>query len=163
MINWQWIFFPQTSTFFQKKTQLLPALPGHNNMLTFERIHWDFQKSGYLNLKFNYESWMAEPYSISPQSKMFSQINVCFERFCQNKDIVIYCEQADIGLPPWNHTPAAVFSARWFHVWLQMRSTRAKSSAVAWAKTHRTIVRLKSCMKFIPQGYACGITTKTCN
>jgi len=36
---------------------------GHNNMLTFERIHWDFQKSGYLNLKFNYESWMAEPYS----------------------------------------------------------------------------------------------------
>lgn len=95
------IFFPQNLNFFPKKPQLLPALPGHNNMLTFERIHWDFQKSGYLNLKFNYESWMAEPYSISPRSKMFSRIKgVCFERFCQNKDIVIYCEQADSGLPP---------------------------------------------------------------
>lgn len=35
---------------------------GHNNMLTFERLQWDFQPSGYLQLWFNHESWMAEPY-----------------------------------------------------------------------------------------------------
>eukprot|EP00438_Fugacium_kawagutii_P014773 Skav228762 [mRNA] locus=scaffold589:317012:326206:+ [translate_table: standard] len=35
----------------------------HNNMLTFERLQWDFQQSGYLQLLFNHESWMAEPYS----------------------------------------------------------------------------------------------------
>jgi hypothetical protein len=31
-------------------------------MLTFERLQWDFQPSGYLQLWFNHESWMAEPY-----------------------------------------------------------------------------------------------------
>lgn len=35
---------------------------GHNNMLTFERLQWDSQTSGYLQLWFNHESWMAEPY-----------------------------------------------------------------------------------------------------
>ena len=47
------------------------------------------------------------------------------------------CEQASSGLPPRNHTPAAVFSARWFHVWLQMLSPNVPSQAL-WLEPKTT-------------------------
>ena len=37
--------------------------------------------------------------------------------------------QADNGLPLKNHTPTAVFSALWAHVWLQMRSSHIRTNA----------------------------------
>ena len=54
----------------------------------------------------------------------------------------VLCEQASSGLPPRNHTPAAVFSARWFHVWLQMLSPNVPSQALWLEPTQRTRINV---------------------
>ena len=53
-----------------------------------------------------------------------------------------------------NHTAAAVFSALWFHVWLQMRSSRANTRGRTWAKI-QDFTHVKQHML--------SILAKTCN
>ena len=82
------------------------------------------------------------------------------------------CEQASSGLPPRNHTLAAVFSARWFHVWLQMLSPNVPSQALWLEPKQRTRInctmqiyksmqlsKLRGCQTYLPN-YAVAVQRK---
>ncbi|CAE7523171.1 pkd2 [Symbiodinium microadriaticum] len=56
-----------TETFwFDYKTELLEYQTlfynAHQNLVTFERLQWNAQTDGYIQLYFRFESWLAEPY-----------------------------------------------------------------------------------------------------
>ena len=91
---------------------------------------------------------------------------------CIHTYIHTYCEQASSGLPPRNHTPAAVFSARWFHVWLQMLSPNVPSQALWLEPKQRTRInctmqiyknmqlsKLRGCQTYLPN-YAVAVQRK---